>query len=212
MKRHVELLLTENVGNTGIVGDVVNVKPGFARNYLLPRGLATTPTKGAIARLAERRKQAEAEMAKQREQLESMLETLQGREITVQRSHNEQGVLFGGVSQHDIAEALREEGFEVDDRAVRIGQTIKRLDSYDIPLVLAPDLKTQIKLWVVSDRPADELDAELDVKGEGRESQLEAWEAEQSEEIAAPDETAVAEGAESSPGESTGTSTEPART
>jgi large subunit ribosomal protein L9 len=156
----IELLLTENVDNLGIVGDVVRVRPGYARNFLLPRALATVPTKGAIARLAERRKQVEAELKLKREQREAVLTKLEGVEITIQRSANEQGILFGGVSQHDIAEALRAEGYDVEDRAVRIGEQIKRLDSYIIPLVLEKDLKTQIKVWVVSDKPAENLETE----------------------------------------------------
>lgn len=163
----INLLLTENVDNLGIVGDVVDVKPGYARNFLLPRGMATTPTAGNIARLAERRKQVEAEMALLRAQMEKLLVRLEGYEITMQRSANEQGVLYGGVSQHDIAEALRADGFGVDDRAVRIGEQIKRLDSYSIPIVLDSDLKTEIKLWVVSDKPIEELQAEEEAAAEG---------------------------------------------
>jgi large subunit ribosomal protein L9 len=154
----IELLLTENVENLGIVGDVVKVRPGYARNFLLPRAKAMTPSKGAIARLAERRKEVEAEMKVQREQRAALLEKLVDLEITIERSANEQGVLFGGVSQHDIAQALQAEGFDVDDRAVRIGEQIKRLDSYIVPIALANDLKTQIKVWVVSDKPAEELE------------------------------------------------------
>ena len=77
------------------------------------------------------------------------------------RNANEQGALFGGVSQHDIAEMLRSDGFTIEDRAVRIGEQIKRLDSYEIPIVLGADLKTEIKLWVVSDKSSEELDTEL---------------------------------------------------
>jgi len=156
----IELLLTESVENLGIVGDVVKVRPGYARNFLLPRGIATAPTPGNIARLAERRKQAEQEMKQLRAAQEELLAKLEGLEITAQRSANEQGILFGGVSQHDIAELLQAEGYPIEDRAVRIGQQIKRLDSYMIPIVLANDLKTEIKLWVVSDKPAEDLEAE----------------------------------------------------
>ena len=153
--RSIELLLTDNVDNLGIVGDVVKVKPGYARNFLLPRGLATKPTQGAIERLAERRKQVEAEMKLRREQQEALLAKLEGHEVTMKRSANDQGVLFGGVTQHDIAAALQEEGFAVEDRHVRIGAQIKRLDSYMIPIVLASDLKTEVKLWVVRDQPLE---------------------------------------------------------
>lgn len=162
MAKDVKLLLTDNVDNLGIVGDVVSVRPGYARNFLMPRGLATKPTEGNIKRLAARRAQVEAEMKARREQLEAMFEKIKGHEITMQRSHNEQGILFGGIAQHEIAEVLRSEGFHVEDRMIRIGVTIKRLDSYMIPLVLAADLKTEVKLWVVSDKPAEELKTEAE--------------------------------------------------
>lgn len=156
----IKLLLTENIDNLGIVGDVVNVRPGYARNFLLPRALATTPTPGAIKRLAERRAEVERDLKARRAVLEQIFEKLKGHEITLQRSANEQGVLFGGVSQHEIAAALQADGLMVDDRMVRIGAQIKRLDSYQIPVVLASDMKTEIKLWVVSDKPAEVLAAE----------------------------------------------------
>ncbi len=160
----IRLLLTENIDNLGIVGDVVSVKSGYARNYLVPRGLATQPTDGNVKRLAERRAQVEQELREHRSAQEAIFAKFEGYEVTIQRSANEQGVLFGGVSQHDIAETLRAEGFGVDDRVVRIGEQIKRLDSYEIPIVLAADLKTQIKLWVVSDKPAEELGASDDTE------------------------------------------------
>lgn len=156
----IKLLLTETVENLGIVGDVVRVRPGYARNFLLPCGLATEPTEGNIKRLASRRAEAERQLREQRAAMESIISRLAGHEVTIRRSANEQGVLFGSVSHRDIAEALRADGFEIDDRAVRVGEPIKRLDSYRITLVLGPDLRTEIKLWVVSDKPAEELETE----------------------------------------------------
>ncbi len=156
----IELLLVDNVDNLGIVGDVVKVRPGYARNFLLPRGLATTPNAATIKRLAERRKQVEAEMKARREQQVALIQKLEEYEITLTRSANEQGILYGGVSQHDLAEALRGEGYDVEDRFVRLGDQIKRLDSYTVPIVIDKELKTEIKVWVVSDKPADELETE----------------------------------------------------
>jgi len=166
MPKNIELLLLENVDNLGIVGDVVHVKAGYARNFLLPRGMATSPTPKAIDRLAERRKMEEARLRQLKAEQEQLLAKLDGYELTVQRSANEQGVLYGGVTQHDIAEALQEEGYAIEDRHVRIGEQIKRLDSYMIPIVLDKDLKTEIKLWVVSDKPIEELE-ESAGEGEG---------------------------------------------
>lgn len=156
----IKLLLTETVENLGIVGDVVRVRPGYARNFLLPCGLATEPTEGNVKRLASRRAEAERQLREQRAAMESIISRLAGHEVTIRRSANEQGVLFGSVSHRDIAEALRADGFEIDDRAVRVGEPIKRLDSYRITVVLGPDLRTEVKLWVVSDKPAEELETE----------------------------------------------------
>ena len=147
----IELLLLDTVDNLGIVGDVVKVKPGFARNYLLPFGIAEPPTEEKVAALASRRKEVAAELAKIASEQAAMIEKLAGHELTLERSANDAGVLFGGVSQHEIAELLRAAGFAVDDRYVRMGDNIKRLDSYDIPVVINRDLKTEIKLNVISD-------------------------------------------------------------
>lgn len=154
----IKVLLTENVNDLGIVGDVVNVKPGYARNFLVPRGIATDPTEGNIRRLAQKRLQADQEIKLRRAQQEELIQKLEGHEITMLRSANEQGVLFGGVSGSDIAEMLVQDGFPIDERAVRLSEQIKRLDSYEVPIVLAEDLKTSIKLWVVSDKPTEELE------------------------------------------------------
>ena len=163
----IELLLLDNVDNLGIVGDVVRVKPGFARNYLVPHGLAVTPTPEKVEELAARRAEVQAELDKLAAEQRAMIERLEGYELTIERSANDSGILFGGVSQHDIAEALQEEGFAVEDRYVRVGEQIKRLDSYEVPIVINRDLKTEIKLWVVSDTPLeDEPQEDAEAVGE----------------------------------------------
>ncbi len=166
--KQIELLLLDNVANLGIVGDVVKVKPGYARNYLLPFGLGTKPSEAAIKRLAARREEVAAEMAVVRKQHEGLIEKINEFELTLQRSANEQGVLYGGVTQHEIAQALRDEGFDmIEDRHVRVGDQMKRLDSYQIPVVIDKELKAEIKLWIVSDKPAGELEeGEAEAEGE----------------------------------------------
>lgn len=164
----IELLLLDTVDNLGIVGEVVKVKPGYARNYLLPRGLAAPPTPGAVQKLAERRAEVKAELKAQQDERRALIERLAGYELTLMCSANEQGVLYAGISQHDIAEALRAEQFDIDDRFIRIGDQIKRLDSYDVPIVINQELRTEIKLWIVSDKPAEKLvDAVLDEEDAG---------------------------------------------
>lgn len=159
-KKNVKLLLVENVENLGIVGDVVKVKAGYARNYLMPHGLAAQPTPGNMKAVEARRAEVERELRELRQKQEALLARLEGFELTVQRSHNDEGVLYGSVTQHDIVVALHAEGYDLlTERDVRIGAPIKHLDSYQIPIQLASDLKTEIKLWVVSDRPQDKLAA-----------------------------------------------------
>ena len=161
--RTLELLLLDNVDNLGIVGDVVKVKPGYARNFLLPRGLATEPSEEKVQELAARRAEVEAEMKARREAQKAMMEKLADHEINLERAANDLGVLFGGVTQHDIAEALRAEGFAVEDRYVRLGEQIKRVDSYEVPIVIDRELKTQIKVWVNPDRPLEVDEREQEV-------------------------------------------------
>ncbi|HBS28618.1 MAG TPA: 50S ribosomal protein L9 [Phycisphaerales bacterium] len=153
MAKTVELLLVESVDSLGIVGDVVKVRTGFARNYLLPRSLATTPSEELIKQLAAKRADAQRQIAEQRSQREQMVAKLEGVEITLERSCNDQGHLYGSVTQQDIATALVEAGFAVRARDVRLGQPIKRVDTYEVTVRPDVDLEASVKLWVVSDRP-----------------------------------------------------------
>jgi len=169
MSKSIELLLTENVDNLGIVGDVVQVRSGYARNFLLPRGLATEPSEEIIASLAARRAEAEKELARMQEMRKSMAERLEGFELTLERSCNDQGLLYGSVTQKDIADALGEHDFEIKPREVRLPHTIKRIDSYDIPIRFDADMEASVKLWVVADRQLelDEEREEMEFDNEG---------------------------------------------
>jgi large subunit ribosomal protein L9 len=152
MNKSVKLLLTENVDNLGIVGDVVNVRLGYARNFLLPRKLATTPSEELIQQLAAKRAEAQRQLAIVRKQREEVTGKLKGVEVKLVRSCNDQGILYGAITQQDIAAALNEMGYAVKPREVRIGQTIKRIDSYDIHVKLDSDLDAAIRLTVAPDR------------------------------------------------------------
>jgi len=153
-----EMLLVETVDGLGIVGDVVKVRSGFVRNYLQPRGLVVQPSPEAIASLAEKRKEAERKVAEQRAARAAMVEKLEGFELTLERSCNDLGVLYGSVTQQDISEALNAAGFAVRPRDVRISQVIKRIDTYEIAIKPESDLEASIKLWVVSDRKLEEVE------------------------------------------------------
>ncbi|MDX9911023.1 MAG: 50S ribosomal protein L9 [Phycisphaerales bacterium] len=168
MPKTVQLLLTDTVDNLGIVGDVVTVRTGYARNYLLPRGLATSPSQERITELATARKEAEKHLAELRSQREAIIKRMDKLEITLQRSCNEMGILYGAVTQQDLASALTQVGFPVKAREVRLSQTIKRVDNYDILVKFASDLEAHVRVHVTPDRTivADERE-EMDFDNEG---------------------------------------------
>lgn len=153
MPKSLKLLLVENVDSLGIVGDVVTVRTGYARNFLLPRSLATTPSDDLIKQLAGKREQAQKQLAALRKEREATTEKLKGVEIELVRSCNDMGILYGAVTQQDIATALHAKGFKtVVARDVRIAQTIKRVDNFDIHVKLDKDLDAIVKLHVKPDR------------------------------------------------------------
>ena len=132
--KKVQLLLNKTVENLGIVGDVVKVRPGFARNYLLPLAIAEKPTPSKIERLKAAREAALAELAQLRKDREGLLERMHAVTVTIVRSCNDQGILYGSVSQRDIADALAQAGYDVGIRAVRLSQTIRRVGEYHVPI------------------------------------------------------------------------------
>lgn len=153
--KHVKLLLTENVDNLGIVGDVVRVRLGYARNFLLPFGLATAPSEDLIKDLAAKRADAEKRLAALRKQREEMIKKLDGQQLTMVRACNDQGHLYGSVTQQDIADLLAEQKFVVSPRDVRIGQTIKRIGEFEITVKPERDLEAVVYLIVESDTPME---------------------------------------------------------
>ncbi|MEX2219489.1 MAG: 50S ribosomal protein L9 [Phycisphaerales bacterium] len=153
MAKNLKLLLTENVDSLGIVGDVVNVRVGYARNFLLPRDMATTPSDEAIAAVAAKRAEAQRELAALRQQREGLVEKMSGAHITLVRSCNELGHLYASITQQEIATALHEAGFPgVRPRDVRLNQSIKRVDNYDVHIKFDTDLDATVKLTVNPDR------------------------------------------------------------
>ncbi|MFM1935423.1 MAG: ribosomal protein [Planctomycetota bacterium] len=155
--RKVELLLNRTIENLGLVGDVVKVKPGFARNYLLPHGFAEAPTAEKIEALKDLRAQAQAELAKVRAARQALNERLEGVSIKLIRSVNDQGVLYGAVTQRDISDQLVADGFPVDFRAVRLQNPIRRIGSYACLIQLDRDLKTEIGIEVLPDRTLESM-------------------------------------------------------
>ena len=166
-KKNIQLLLNESIEHLGIVGDVVTVKPGYARNYLLPLGIAEVPTEEKIEALKELRKTAKAELEALRAQRVDTIGKLGNIVVKLTRSCNDQGVLYGSVTQRDISDALGEGDLMVDERAVRLNQPIRHVGSYTVLIQFERDLKAEIGIEVLADRTLDELDDEMEFDEEG---------------------------------------------
>ena len=159
-KKNVELLLNETVENLGIVGDVVKVKPGFARNYLLPLEIAEVPTEEKIEALKEKRATAKAQLEALRAQRVETTGKLEGISLKLTRSCNDQGVLYGSVTQRDISDALAEGDLMVEERAIRLNQPIRRVGSYTTLIQFEKELRVEIAIEILPDRTLEELDDE----------------------------------------------------
>lgn len=145
-----KVLLLEDVAKLGWLGDVVEVKDGYARNYLVPFGLATIPTEDNIKRIADAKAQRAAERKAASEKLAGIAKSADGTAIEIQAKANEQGVLFGSVSSEEIAAKLRAKGLEISDDYVVLSEHIKEVGSYDVTLKLAADIKAHVTVTVVA--------------------------------------------------------------
>jgi len=183
MARPVELLLLRNVENLGIVGDIVKVRPGYARNYLLPHALAEHPTDAKIEALKEARAKAIAALAAQRAQREETVQKLVGVSIKLIRSCNDQGVLYGSITQRDIADALVNAGYAVDMRSVRLAAPFRRIGSYTCTIQFEKELKADVTIEVAADRALEMLQAQKEAE-EAAAAAVAASEAEDREEEA----------------------------
>lgn len=176
MARNVELLLLKTVENLGIVGDVVRVKQGYARNYLLPHALAVPPTPSKIEALKAERAEAQAELAALRAVREQLVEQLADITVTIERSCNDQGALYGSVTQRDISDALHEMGFGVEARSLRLSHPIRRIGDYPLPIQFDKDLRTEVTITVKPDRELEDLvttddEAESSPSGHGEDEE-----------------------------------------
>jgi large subunit ribosomal protein L9 len=147
----VKLLLQESIKNVGRVGDVVEVSPGYARNYLLPNGLAVEPTKNNLKKVEARRQEIERQERERREQQARLLKQLEGKDVTLERKANEQGHLYGAVSATDIARQLQADGFNVEAEDVLLPGKLDQINTYTVKIRFAEDLETDLKVYVAPD-------------------------------------------------------------
>ncbi len=165
-----KVLLCEDIQKLGYFGDVVDVAEGYARNYLLPEGLAIVPTDDNLRSLAEEKSKRSEQRIREYERLESVAEKTKGAEAVIAAKANELGHLFGSVTAKDIAVNLRAQGFEVADEVVNLKEHIKKTGVYTIDLEFTDELTVPVTLTVVAEGqpiPVLETDTE-DSSKEGK--------------------------------------------
>lgn len=146
---YMQIILTHNVPHCGVTGDLVKVRPGFARNYLLPQGLASFATPHNLRIIEKHRERLRQLEQAKRADLMSLAAQISQRQITIEANANAEGHLYGSVNADQIAAALRAENLPIEDIMVRIEGPLKELGLYTISLHLGQDVDTEVKLWVV---------------------------------------------------------------
>ncbi len=157
-----KVLLCDDVEKLGWLGDVVEVKAGYARNYLLPKGLAKVPTAANIKALADEKVRRATERKQVRARLEAVAKSVAGAEAVIAAKANESGHLFGSVTERDIAGNLRDQGFEISDAMVQLSEHIKEVGTHEVTLKVAPELLATISVVVVSqDETVESVDKDI---------------------------------------------------
>lgn len=146
-----EIILKRTVENLGDAGEIVDVKPGYARNYLIPQGLALRATTSNRRRLEEERRHSLRAEERAKEKADELAQQIEGRSLTFTVLAGEEGKLFGSVTSADIAEELEEEGVTVDRRKIVLEEPIKELGVYRVPVDLHPEVRPEVKVWVVAE-------------------------------------------------------------
>jgi large subunit ribosomal protein L9 len=148
---HTQVLLREDIDNLGARGEIVRVKAGYARNYLLPRNLAVEATANNVRQIEGERAALAKREAKDRTQAEAQAEQLRTLTLSFERKVGEAGVLYGSVTSMDIAHALKEKGYEIDRRKVHLREPIKRFGNYAVPLRLHRDVTVELPISVLGE-------------------------------------------------------------
>jgi large subunit ribosomal protein L9 len=146
-----QVILRDRLENLGNAGDVVDVKPGYARNYLIPKGLAYEASPANVRRMeAEKAAQGrrEAETLSEARQRASSIE---GVSLTFHARAGQEGKLFGSITNGDIADKLAEQGVQIDRRAIELDEPIKSLGVHSVPVRLHPQVRPEIKVWVIAE-------------------------------------------------------------
>lgn len=149
MAHHIHVVLTEDLTNLGKSGELVRVRPGFARNYLVPRGLAVSATEENKSRIEHEKKVAEARASKSKAAATELSQKLTSVKLTISRPVGENDKLYGSVTARDIEEALSQQGYSVDRRRIDT-EPLKALGTYQVPIHLATSVTATVEVTVAA--------------------------------------------------------------
>jgi len=144
-----QIILTQDVDNLGKAGELVSVRPGYGRNYLVPRGLAVTASVRNKNRLDHEKTQIARRVEKERANANELATRINGMTLQFERMVGEDEKLFGSVTNRDIAEQLKKAGIEIDHRIIHLDTSVKALGKYEAPVKLAAGVQATLKFWVV---------------------------------------------------------------
>jgi large subunit ribosomal protein L9 len=154
-----QIILLERVPKLGQMGDVVSVRPGYARNFLIPGGKALRATKGAIADFEKRRTQIEARNLERKQEAEAAAKKVEGQSVTLLRQASESAQLYGSVSARDIATAFAEAGINLDRQQIRLDQPLKTLGLHIVTVALHPEVEVTVKVNIARSQEEADLQA-----------------------------------------------------
>jgi len=146
-----KVILKEDIHGLGKAGQIINVKDGYARNFLFPKGLALVADEKNMRLLEYQKKKFEEQAKKKRQDAESIAERLTGIQITIKSKAGEDQKLFGSITSKDIAEALQKEGFSIERKQIMISEPIKRLGEYEVEVKLHSNINAKLKINVVAE-------------------------------------------------------------
>ncbi len=146
-----KVILKENLENLGHIGDIVKVAPGYARNFLLPRGFAIEATVKNAKALDHAKRQMEYKKNKVLELAKGVAAKIEALTLTLVHQAGEEGKLFGAVTNMELAEKLKEQGIEIDRKKILLEEPIKSLGAFTVPIKLHPEITANLKVWVVQE-------------------------------------------------------------
>lgn len=146
---NIELMLTENMPNLGEQGEIVAVKPGYARNYLLPRGLATVATEANKARVEQHKARQAEVQAKRLKGLKDLANSVGRYSVTIEANAQPDGTLYGSIQAPEISKQLKSAGYEVEQDHIKLEGPLRELGMYTVALEFAESVSTDVKVWVV---------------------------------------------------------------